>query len=179
MNTIEPVLDLAKILHISADPFFMNFLTAIADFVWTAHIRSGRKEEARRLEHRLGRFGVMITRKAVSTAFSAEIDRIAAALRIAGRNSRAFDDFLQTLRTMQEDGAVIEAKYAQEVIYAILKGEGMTMIGAVLETSDRRLYESLLGLLDAAERLYIDISEERKLLAPYEQKISNDPNYWP
>ena len=121
----------------------------------------------------------MITRKAVSTAFSAEIDRIAAALRIAGRNSRAFDDFLQTLRTMQEDGAVIEAKYAQEVIYAILKGEGMTMIGAVLETSDRRLYESLLGLLDAAERLYIDISEERKLLAPYEQKISNDPNYWP
>lgn len=179
VNAIEPVLEFANILQIPADRFYIDFLNCIADFVWTGHIRAGRKEEARHLEHRLGRFGIAITHKAISQAYSAEIDRLASPLALAGCASPAFDSFLGTLRAMQDDGAVIEARLAQEVVYALLKGEGVAMIGSVLATADRRIYEVLLGLLDAAQRLYLEIAEERKLLDPFEQRIAADPNYWP
>jgi len=95
-----------------------------------------------------------------------------------GVRSPEFDRMLTFMKAAQDAEIRIDAKVGQEIIYSLLRSEGRSMIGAMLEEKSEN-YPSLLKLFDAAARLNIDISYEQKLIEPFEKKLSEDPSVWP
>jgi hypothetical protein len=176
---LEPVADLSAALSVSLDPTMNTLLASTANYLWRSHIHHGRFDEARRLEHRMDSIGVAITKTEIAMEFTNELERLARPLRLSGRSSAAFERFLEFLRTAQENGLRLDARVAQEAIYHLLKGEGMAMIGSILSSRNKTTYSELMGLLEAAERLNIDIAYEKTLLEPFESEFADDPELWP
>lgn len=181
---LDPLVDRASTLSMPLPSSHVQMLGFAAEMLWRSHVRAGRREEARRLEHRMDRLGMPIPKETVIADTSADLDRLATSLRSGGRRredkrTAEFGHFLDVLREAQESGITLKAQLAQEYIYELLKSDGCRMIGALLNGGDRAEYEELLGLMEAAERLTIDVSAEKTLLAPYEEKFTEDPSYWP
>ncbi len=179
VTILDPLFERSRTLSLPLPVTHSQMFAYAAEMLWRAHVRNGRRDEARRLEHRLERLGLPIAKETLSIDYSAEIDRLAVPLRRVGRRSAEFSRFLDALRTAQESGIVLKARIAQEIVHDLLKGEGMALIGKLLNEGDRGLYEELLGLIEAAERLTLDASEARQMLAPFESRFADDPNYWP
>lgn len=179
VSILDPLYERARALSLPLPPEHAEMFAHSSEMLWRAHVRNGRRDEARRLEHRLERLGVPIAKEMLEADYSAEIDRLAAPLRISGRRGEQFPRFLEALRLAQESGVVLKARLAQEIVYDLMRAEGMALIGKLVNEGDRELYAEVLGILEAAERLTLDVSEARSLLAPFEARFADDPTYWP
>ncbi len=177
---LDPAVELANVLSLPPGESVTRLFSLLADHVWSAHMRAGRFAEARRLEQRLETLGVeMTSRKGIGEEFSRRLDELSRPIPRTGCAAPEFEAMLAFLREAQENDVIVNPRMAQEAVYHLLKGEGMALIGAILERGDRALYAHLSSLIEAAERLNIDITYERKLLEPFEKTVADDPRYWP
>jgi hypothetical protein len=176
---MTPVMDLAGALALSFPPPLVALLESLADFLWASYIRAARYDDAKRLEHRMERLGIELRRVEIAREVSESLDGRAAQLRREGLRGETFRAILETMRHLQENNIILDARRIQEAIYEILKSEGRALIGEILDKKEPALHENLLSLIEAAERLNLDVEEERILIEPFEKTIADDPRYWP
>lgn len=179
LSKLDETVTRALEVNARPEPAMMRLLASMAEFLWASHVRNANYDAARRLQIRCERWQLAIPKEGISAEISHQLDTLARKIRKAGRDSREFDTMLAVLRSVQPLGLVVDARLAQETIFELIRGEGRRMIEKIVSERREDLYDSLSGMLEAAERLNVELTEERKAIESFEAGLSDDPRNWP
>ncbi|OIO27429.1 MAG: hypothetical protein AUJ18_10950 [Candidatus Hydrogenedentes bacterium CG1_02_42_14] len=178
VGLLKPVFDISDIVGLKVNESIIKLLKTISEYVWHEYVIAELFHDAKIFEHKMKLYGIEISKERVREDVSNRVDRMLKRIGEEGVRSPEFDRMLTFMKAAQDAEIRIDAKVGQEIIYSLLRSEGRSMIGAMLEEKSEN-YPSLLKLFDAAARLNIDISYEQKLIEPFEKKLSEDPSVWP